>query len=143
MSDAYALYRQGLDALAAGRADEAITPLERAKSLEPESNSVHEALGKTYLTLGFFERAAAEFQVIVDRDPVDAYAHYCLGRAHDRLGHVEKARGHYRLATQLDPARRIYRNTLDAFNGRIASLNRQRTGTDDMPPPGPLVFGDE
>ena len=33
MSDAYSLYRQGLDALAAGHADEAIAPLERAKKL--------------------------------------------------------------------------------------------------------------
>lgn len=141
MSDTYRLYRQGLEALAAGHADEAIAPLERAKSLSPESNSIHEALGKTYLTLGFFDRAVAEFQVIVDRDPVDAYAHYCLGRAHDRLGHVEKARRHYRLSTFFDPDRRIYRDTFNAFLSRTA-FDEQATGTDGAPPSGPMVFGD-
>jgi Flp pilus assembly protein TadD len=141
MSDAYRLYRQGVEALAAGHADEAIAPLERAKGLEPESNSIHEALGKTYLMLGFFDRAIDEFQVIVDRDPVDAYAHYCLGRAHDRLGHVEEARHHYRLATWFDPERRIYRDTLNAFLNRTA-VEDDRTGTDGLPPGGPMVFGD-
>ena len=143
MTDAYRLFRQGLDALAAGHADEAIAPLERAKALEPESNSVHEALGKTYLTLGFYQRAADEFQVIVERDPVDAYAHYCLGRAHDRLGNVEKAQRHYRLSSLLDPDRRIYRDTLNAFLNRIAfDAQRDGTGTDGLPPGGPMVFGD-
>jgi Flp pilus assembly protein TadD len=140
MSDAYQLYRQGLDALAAGNADEAIAPLERAKRLEPESNSVHEALGKTYLKLGFFDRAIDEFQVIVDRDPVDAYAHYCLGRAHDRLGDVVEARHHYSLATRFDPDRRIYRNTLNAFLARtnVPGDASQANGGAT----GPMVFGD-
>lgn len=142
MSDAYRLYRQGLDALAAGHADEAIAPLERAKGLEPESNSIHEALGKTYLKLGFHDRAVDEFQVIVDRDPVDAYAHYCLGRAHDRLGDVARARHHYRLATWFDPDRKIYRDTLAAF---LARTGEGATGTDGPTsngPSGPMVFGD-
>jgi Flp pilus assembly protein TadD len=142
MSVAYRLYRQGLDALAAGHADEAIAPLERAKGLEPESNSIHEALGKTYLKLGFYDRAVDEFQVIVDRDPVDAFAHYCLGRAHDRLADVAQARHHYRLATWFDPDRKIYRDTLNAF---LARTGDGATGTDGPPstgPSGPMVFGD-
>lgn len=134
MSDAYQLYRQGLDALAAGRADEAIAPLERAKRLEPGSNSVHEALGKTYLKLGFYDRAVEEFTVIVDRDPVDAYAHFCLGRAFDRLDRVVDARQHYRLAAWFEPDRRIYRETLNAFNAR----RELPGGGDDLPP---LVLG--
>ena len=140
MSDAYRLYRQGLDALAAGRADEAIAPLERAKGLEPESNSIHEALGKTYLKLGFLDRAIVEFQVIVDRDPVDAYAHYCLGRAHDKLGNAHEARHHYRLATWFDPERRIYRDTLNVFLNRTSFAESEDPGTDGPAPP--MVFGD-
>lgn len=144
MSDAYQLYRQGLDALAANRADEAIAPLERAKRLEPEFNSIHEALGQTYLKLGFNDRAVTEFQEIVDRDPVDAYAHYCLGRAHDKLGDLREARHHYRLAAFFQPDRRIYADTLNAF------LARSGTGTSAEPGAtgaesdtgGPMVFGD-
>jgi len=147
MSDAYHLYRQGLEAMADGRSDEAMPALERARRLEPESNSIREALGKAYLSQGFLDRAAAEFQVIVDRDPVDAYAHYCLGRAHDRLGHQVLARQHYRLASWFDPERRIYRDTLNAFLARIGALDgHAATGTDGHPGPGPgsgpMVFGD-
>ncbi|MCW2928660.1 MAG: hypothetical protein JWM86_2628 [Thermoleophilia bacterium] len=140
VDDAYSLFRQGLDAIAAGRADEAITALERAKRLEPESNSVHEALGKAYLKLGFNQRAATEFQVIVDRDPVDAYAHFCLGRALDRMGELREARHHYRLATWFDPGRRIYRDTLNAFLARTGTGDALDSSDGDAP--GPMVFGD-
>lgn len=148
MSDAYRLYRQGLDALAAGNADEAIAPLERAKRLEPESNSVHEALGTTYLKLGFYDRAVEEFEVILARDPVDAYAHYCLGRAQDRLGDVTRARHHYQLATRFDPGRRIYRDTLNAFLARAlphaddAVADQGGGETSNGGAAGPMVFGD-
>ncbi|MCW2973477.1 MAG: uncharacterized protein JWN72_1750 [Thermoleophilia bacterium] len=142
MSDAYRLYRQGLDALADGHPDEAIAPLERARSLEPESNSVREALGKTYLKIGFHDRAVAEFEVIVERDPVDAYAHFCLGRAYDKLGALILARQHYRLATFFGPETRIYRETLTSF---LARTSLPDVGTDDEEPGGLgwMVIGDE
>lgn len=135
MSDAYQLYRQGLDALAAGHADEAIAPLERAKALEPESTSIHEALGKTYLRVGFLDRAIAEFEMILERDPVDAYAHYCVGRAFDKRGDLAQARHHYRLAAFFAPDQPIYPRTLAAF---IA-----RTEGDDLGEAGlVMVFGE-
>lgn len=115
MSDAYQLFQQGLAALAAGHADEAIAPLERARKLEPASMSIQEALGKTYLRVGFFDRAAQAFSTILDKEPLDAYAHYCLARAMDRMGDVAGAHHHYRLATVFAPGRRIYSDTLAAF----------------------------
>lgn len=118
MSEAYQLFQKGLAALAAGHADEAIVPLERAKRMEPESMSIHEALGKTYLRLGFYDRAVDEFSLIVAKEPLDAYAHFCLGRAHDRLGHLRLARRHYRLAASFDPSRPIYTDTLRVFLAR-------------------------
>lgn len=135
MTDAYALYRQGLDALAAGHADEAIAPLERARSLEPDSNSVREALGKTYMKIGFHDRAIAEFEVIVERDPVDAYAHFCLGRAYDKLGALILARQHYRLASFFGPETRIYRETLSSFLART-SMPMHDAGEDSDGTPG-------
>ncbi|MEO6866532.1 MAG: tetratricopeptide repeat protein [Gaiellales bacterium] len=141
MSDAYRLYQQGLEAIAADHADEAIAPLERAKALEPGSGSIREALGKTYLQLGFFDRAIEEFTVIIDNDPTDAYAQFCLGRAHDRAGDAPAARHHYRLATLLDPERRIYTDTLNVFLSRTAA----RPEDNSTQPPdsgGPFIFGD-
>jgi Flp pilus assembly protein TadD len=118
MSEAYQLYQKGLAALAAGHADEAIVPLERAKRLEPESMSIHEALGKTYLSLGFLDRAVEEFSTIISKEPLDAYAHFCLGRAYDKLDRTALARRHYRLANFYQPDRAIYRDTLRAFLAR-------------------------
>jgi Flp pilus assembly protein TadD len=143
VSEAYRLYRQGLDAVAAGHADEAIAPLERARRLEPGSNSILEALGKTYLSVGFHDRAIEVFREIVERDPVDAYAHYCLGRAYDRVGAVQEARHHYRLATWFDPARRIYFDTLNAFLARTTQRAAGDGGSDGLGGfGGPMVFGD-
>lgn len=121
MSEAYHLFQQGLAALAAGHADEAIVPLERARRLEPDSMSIHEALGKTYLKVGFFDRAAEMFTTILDREPLDAYAHYCLARALDRVGDAAGAHHHYRLAAAFAPGRRIYEDTLHAFLRRMGT----------------------
>lgn len=115
MSDAYHLFRKGLDALAAGHADEAIVPLEKAKRLEPDSMSIHEALGKTYLRLRFYDRAIAEFTTILEKEPLDHYAHFCVGRAYDKTGKRRLARRHYRLATFFAPDNGMYRNTLRVF----------------------------
>ena len=118
MSEAYQLYQRGLAALAAGRADEAIVPLERAKRLEPESMSIHEALGKTYLLVGFLDRAIEEFATILSKEPLDAYAHFCIARAYDKQERKALARRHYKLATSYQPDRAIYRDTLRAFLAR-------------------------
>ncbi|MCW2950235.1 MAG: hypothetical protein JWN41_1248 [Thermoleophilia bacterium] len=142
MTDAYRLYRQGLDALADGHADEAIAPLERARTLEPDSNSVREALGKTYMKIGFYDRAIAEFEVIVERDPVDAFAHFCLGRAYDKLGALTLARQHYRLAAFFGPETRIYRETLTTFLARTA-MNELDDGEQPGDSPVWRIIGDE
>lgn len=145
---AYELYLRGREAIEAGRADEAIAPLERASALEPESNSILEALGTTYLKVGFHQRAARVFRSIVERDPVDAYAHYCLGRALDRLNEVVEARQHYRLAAFFEPDRRIYRDTLRAFVARAfpndpdEADGSEHAREDDGGDPPVMVFGD-
>jgi tetratricopeptide (TPR) repeat protein len=118
MSDAYELFQKGLAALQSGHADEAIVPLERASRIEPDSMSIREALGKTYLQLGFYDRAIDLFGLILSREPLDAYAHYCLGRAYDRTGRDILARRHYRLAAVYEPNRAVYRDTLRAFMAR-------------------------
>ena len=115
MSEAYRLFQLGLAKLGDGHADEAIVPLERAKRLEPNSMSILEALGRTYLRVGFYDRAVEAFQTILDREPIDPYAHFCIGRAFDRLGERTEARHHYRLAMFFGPEQRIYRETMRAF----------------------------
>ncbi len=118
MSEAYQCFQRGLAALAAGRADEAIVPLQRAARLQPDSMSVHEALGQTWLRLRFYDRARDVFQYIVDREPQDDYAHFCLGRAFERLGQMDAASRHYKIATVMKPEREEYREILVEFLAR-------------------------
>lgn len=131
MSEAYQLFQKGLAALAAGHADEAIVPLERAKRLEPDSMSIHEALGKTYLKLGFYDRAVEEFGLIISKEPLDAYAHFCLGRAFDKLQKPRLARRHYRLAATFEPERPIYVDTLRVFLARTYPDGDQHLDDED------------
>jgi Flp pilus assembly protein TadD len=146
MSEAYQLFQKGLAALASGHADEAIVPLERARNMEPESMSIHEALGKTYLRLGFYDRAVTTFSTILEKEPIDAYAHFCLARAYDRLGEVKPARKHYRLATFFAPDRAIYRDTLRVFLARAYPDGDAHEHDDDDDEHGgfqlPKIFGD-
>ncbi len=96
--EAYESYRRGVRLLDAGDAHAAAVALRRAKSLEPESTSIRETLGRAYLAMHENRRAAEEFAAIVARRPTDHYAHYALGRAFDRLGDRSAAFRHYRLA---------------------------------------------
>ncbi len=96
--EAYDCYKRGSELLAAGDAHAAAVALERAKSLEPESTSIRETLGRAYLAMHENRQAADEFAAIVELRPTDHYAHYALGRAFDRLGDRSAAFRHYRLA---------------------------------------------
>lgn len=131
MSEAYLCFQKGLAALAAGRADEAIVPLERARRLQPDSMSITEALGKAYLSVRFYDRAVEAFTEIVEREPLDDYAHYCLARAYDRLGNESMASRHYQLARSLKPSRTLYGDTLRAFQGRVGMIRRRRPVNSD------------
>lgn len=112
MQDAYEQFRDGSHLLATGNAHAAALPLERARDLEPEQVSIREALGRAYFRAARFERAAAEFAVAVDLDPVNDYAHFGLGRALARTGDLAGARRHLRLATAMVPGNADYRAAL-------------------------------
>ena len=84
MSDsAYELFKKGSELLDRGDFNAAAIPLERARDLEPDKSSVREALGRAYFRSGQFQKAAVEFEAVVERHPVNDYAHFCqIGRAH-------------------------------------------------------------
>jgi Flp pilus assembly protein TadD len=115
--DTYKLYRRGVELLEDGNFDEATVPLAEVAKREPEKTSVREALGRAYFRNRQFEEAAAEFEAVVDRQPVNDYAHFCLGRALSLIGNRERARHHLALASNLRPDRgdyRLYRDRLRA-----------------------------
>ena len=105
----YTLYRRGVELLADGSFGEATVPLAEVAKHEPEKASVREALGRAYFRNHQFAEAAAEFEAVVDRQPVNDFAHFCLGRALSLTGERDRARHHLALASNLRPERRDYR----------------------------------
>jgi Flp pilus assembly protein TadD len=105
----YSLYRRGVELLEDGSFSEATVPLAEAARQAPEKSSVREALGRAYFRNRQFEKAATEFEAVVETHPVNDYAHFCLGRALSLTGHIDRARHHLALASNLRPERRDYR----------------------------------
>ncbi len=109
MDDVYDLFQRGTALLEAGDFNQATVPLSKAAGLEPDKTSIREALGRAYFRSRQFERAATEFEAVVDRAPTNDYALFCLGRALLELGRPGEARRPLALAACLRPERRDYR----------------------------------
>src|SRR5215212_9165714 len=113
----YDLFTRGSDLLEHGDYSASITPLEQARTLEPEKSSIREALGRAYFRVGRYKDAREEFQAVVDRHPVNDFAHFCLGRSLEKTGHRREASRHLALAAGVRPDRadyRLYRDRLRA-----------------------------
>ena len=105
----YELYRRGIELLEHGDFEAATVPLAKVAAREPEKSSVREALGRAYFRTRRFGEAAAEFEAVVERYPINDFAHFCLGRALDLSGSSARARRHLAIAANLRPDRRDYR----------------------------------
>ena len=109
MDDVYELYSRGMRLLEAGDFNQAAIPLSKAAALEPDKTSVREALGRACFRSRQYERAAEEFEALVEHAPTNDYALFCLGRALMELGRNGDARRPLALAACLRPERRDYR----------------------------------
>jgi protein O-GlcNAc transferase len=112
-SEAYTLFRHGVDFLDGGHPAQAAMYLARALRLEPGRNSIRETLGRAEFALGRYQRAAELFLEVVAAAPDNDYAHYALARCLRLLGRGDEARGHLRLARALHPRCETYRRPLD------------------------------
>ena len=108
-NDLYSLYRRGMALIESGDFAQAAVPLAKAARMAPEKTSIREALGRAYFRSSRFDKAAAEFEAVLESHPVDDYAHFCLGRALTKCGEKDRARHHLALASNLRPDRRDYR----------------------------------
>ncbi len=115
-SEAYTLFRRGVDFLEDGHPAQAAMYLAQALSLEPGRNSIRETLGRAEFALGRHERAAELFAAVVTDVPDCDYCHYALARSLKALGRGEEARGHLRLARALHPASETYRARLEGVD---------------------------
>jgi Flp pilus assembly protein TadD len=109
MDDVYDLYQRGTELLETGDHHAAVVPLGRVAELAPDKTSVREALGRALFHSQQYERAAIEFQAVVDRAPTNDFALFCLGRCLQLLGRHADARKPLTLAACMQPDRRDYR----------------------------------
>jgi len=118
MDSVYDLFQRGTQLLDAGDFHAAIVPLTSARDLDPEKNSIREALGRALFRAQRYAEAEAEFAAVVDRAPTDHYALFCLGRARQLQGRHADARHPLALASGLRPDRADYRRYRDQARHR-------------------------
>lgn len=82
----------------------AVSHLETALDLDPESSAVRYQLGTALLRLGRLEDAIEVLDDTVKRAPAYTQAHVALASALSRVGQQDAALEHYQAASRLDPA---------------------------------------
>ena len=110
--EAYARFQEGSRLLDGGNIHAAVVALERARDLEPEKGSIREALARAYFRSERVEAARAEFEKVLELDPVNDYAHFGLGLCLLRSGDRAGARGHLKMATIMRPDEEAYQDAL-------------------------------
>jgi Flp pilus assembly protein TadD len=111
-AEAYGRFQEGSRLLESGNAHAAVVALERARELEPEKGSIREALARAYYRSQRIDAARAEFEKVLELDPVNDYAHFGLGMCLLRSGDRDGARGHLKMATIMRPDEEAYQNAL-------------------------------
>lgn len=115
-SEAYTLFRRGVEFLEGGHPAQAVMYLTRALRVEPGRNSIRETLGRAEFAAGRHAQAAERFREILHDSPDNDYAHYALASCLRLFGRREEARAHLRLARALHPQSEVYRNPLDGVD---------------------------
>ncbi|MGN6600789.1 MAG: tetratricopeptide repeat protein [Actinomycetes bacterium] len=108
----YEWYRRGLELLAAGSPDAAAAVLEHARSAEPGSASVREALARALFDAKNNRDAEELFREAAATDPADDYAQFGLGLALYRQGDAERAVEPLSIAVAMRPGRKEYQEAL-------------------------------
>ena len=120
MDSAYDLFMTGSRLLKEGDFHAAAVSLTRARDLEPDKDSIREALGRALFGAHCYREAGEEFAVVAERTPTDDYAQFCLGRALMLQGRHSEARRPLALASCLRPERADYRRYRDKARERSA-----------------------
>jgi tetratricopeptide (TPR) repeat protein len=113
MESVYDLYQRGCELLEHGDHQAAIVSLSKARDLDPDKDSIREALGRALFHAQRYESAASEFQAVAAKTPTNDYAQFCLGRSMQLLGRHREACQPLALACSLRPEREDYRKYRD------------------------------
>lgn len=81
----------------------ALKLLDPVITAHPENTAARLLRARAYFLGAQLRSAETEFEVVLAREPDNAYAHFALARTLQRAGRGERARRHFRLAAALDP----------------------------------------
>ncbi len=81
----------------------AVKLLDAVIAAHPESISARLLRARAYFMSAQLRSAEADFEMVLEREPTNAYAHFALARTLQRANRAEQAKRHFRLAAALDP----------------------------------------
>ncbi|MEV6794713.1 tetratricopeptide repeat protein [Streptomyces sp. NPDC051320] len=96
-------YRAAEQLLTARDPRGAIKLLDEVIAVHPENTAARLLRARAFFLAAQLRPAELEFQLVLEREPDNAFAHFALARTFQRAGRPDQARRHFRLAAALDP----------------------------------------
>jgi len=96
-------FRAAEQLLAARDPRGAIRLLDSVISAHPENTAARLLRARAFFLSAQLRPAELEFQIVLEREPDNAFAHFALGRTLERADRAEEAMRHFRLAAALEP----------------------------------------
>lgn len=96
-------YRAAERLLAARDPRGAVKLLDAVVTAHPENTAARLLRARAFFHSAQLRSAEQEFQVVLEREPDNAFAHFALARTLERAGRADEAQRHFRLAAALDP----------------------------------------
>jgi Flp pilus assembly protein TadD len=95
-----------------------------AAGRSPDSDIVHNNLGRAYFDMGQMDGAIEHYRVALELNPDHAETHNNLGAALATIGQLERAEGHFRTALKLAPNYSDAHNNIGILYGRRGQADR-------------------
>jgi Flp pilus assembly protein TadD len=96
-------FRAAEQLLAARDPRGAVKLLDPVVAAHPENTAARLLRARAFFLAAQLRPAELEFQIVLEREPDNAFAHFALGRTLERAARADEAKRHFRLAAALDP----------------------------------------
>ncbi|MCX5383089.1 tetratricopeptide repeat protein [Streptomyces sp. NBC_00083] len=96
-------FRAAEQLLAARDPRGAVKLLDSVVAAHPENTAARLLRARAFFAAAQLRAAEMEFQLVLEREPDNAFAHFALARTYERQARPDQAKRHFRLAAALDP----------------------------------------
>lgn len=131
--EVYDWFVRGLSLLEGGNAEAAASLLAHARTAEPESASILEALARATFDAGRYHEARNLFGELVEATPDNDYARFGLGLTRMRVGDVPGAVEQLALAAAMRPTREDYQRALREARATLRAREQAGLPPDQAP----------